>query len=168
MAGSAFPYIKNVRSSGEKKFSILIPSWNNLPYLQLCIDSILRNSSYSHQIIVHVNEGNDGTLQWIESQTHVDYTYSDENVGICYALNYARTIASTDYIVYVNDDMYMCPGWDKILMNEINATGHPFFFFSSTMIEPYRVSTTSVIKDYGRDLTTFEEDRLLAEYSSIE
>ena len=35
--------------------SILIPSFNNLEYLKLCINSINKNSKYKHQIIVHVN-----------------------------------------------------------------------------------------------------------------
>ena len=46
-------------------FSIIIPSFNNLRYLQLCINSIKKNSSYEHEIIVHVNEGSDGTLDYL-------------------------------------------------------------------------------------------------------
>ena len=42
-------------------FSILIPSWNNLDYLRLCVDSIRKNSAHAHQVIVHVNDGSDGT-----------------------------------------------------------------------------------------------------------
>lgn len=45
-------------------FSILIPTWNNLPFLKICVDSIRKNSTYRHQIIVHVNDGSDGTLEW--------------------------------------------------------------------------------------------------------
>ena len=40
-------------------FSILIPSYNNLEYLKICIDSLNKNSKYAHQIIVHINEGSD-------------------------------------------------------------------------------------------------------------
>jgi len=31
-------------------FSILIPTWNNLPYLQLCLESIANNSVFNHQL----------------------------------------------------------------------------------------------------------------------
>ena len=64
------------------KFSILIPSWNNLNYLKLCVHSIRKNSAYTHQIIVHVNEGKDGTLAWIENEADINYTYSTENIGV--------------------------------------------------------------------------------------
>ena len=43
-------------------FSILIPSFNNLNYLKTCIKSLKKNSKFDHQLIVHVNEGSDGTL----------------------------------------------------------------------------------------------------------
>ena len=49
-------------------FSIIIPTWNNLPYLKLVVDSLRRHSAYDHQIIVHVNDGSDGTLDWVRSE----------------------------------------------------------------------------------------------------
>jgi glycosyltransferase involved in cell wall biosynthesis len=49
-------------------FSILIPTWNNLPYLKLAVDSIRRHSASAHQIIVHVNDGSDGTRAWVREQ----------------------------------------------------------------------------------------------------
>ena len=46
-------------------FSIIIPTFNNLNYLKLCISSIKKNSKYNHQIIPHINIGNDGTKEFI-------------------------------------------------------------------------------------------------------
>ena len=99
-------------------FSILIPTWNNLDYLKLCINSINNNSRYKHQIIIHVNEGVDGTLNWLRKQK-IDFSYSRENIGICFALNTASSMAACPYIVYFNDDMYACPDWDHYLYEEI-------------------------------------------------
>ena len=47
-------------------FSILIPTFNNLEYLKICIDSLKKNSNFLHQIIVHVNEGTDGTIKYLK------------------------------------------------------------------------------------------------------
>lgn len=150
------------------KFTILIPSWNNLLYLQLCIESIKKNSVYPHQIVVHVNEGNDGTLNWIKNQAAIDYTFSNKNIGICYALNYAATLATTNYILFMNDDMYACPNWDDVLVKEIETIGHKNFFLSSTMIEPYHTNNPCVIhKNYGTSIENFNEALLLSEISSI-
>lgn len=148
-------------------FSILIPTWNNLPYLQICIKSIRHNSSFPHQIIVHVNEGNDGTRQWLAQQPNVQFTSSETNVGVCFALNQTAALATCDYIVYLNDDMYVCPGWDRALYEEIQALGHNRFFLSATAIERIPQSTCSIRGDFGKDLDSFEEDRLLREFQSL-
>ena len=47
-------------------FSIIIPTFNNLNYLKLCLDSINKNSKYNHEIIIHINEGIDGTLNFLK------------------------------------------------------------------------------------------------------
>ena len=95
-------------------FSILIPSWNNLPYLQCCVNSIRKNSTYTHEIVVHVNEGKDGTLEWVKSQG-LSYTYSADNVGVCYGFNAPAALVTSNYIVLSDDDYYYAPGWDKAL-----------------------------------------------------
>ena len=163
------PIQKKKRSGDENfLFSILIPSWNNLDYLRLCVESIRKNSSHRHQIIVHVNEGKDGTLEWVASQEDLDYTYSPENIGVCFALNGCRGIVASDYIVYLNDDMYVCPGWDAELDREIREIGHKFFFLSATVIEPTHTGNPCVlVMNYGRDPAGFLEEKLLKEYSSL-
>ena len=48
-------------------FSVLIPTFNNLKYLKFCIKSIRKNSNYNHQIIPHVNMGEDGTIELLNN-----------------------------------------------------------------------------------------------------
>lgn len=150
------------------KFSIIIPTWNNLEYLKLIIESIRKNSAYNHQIIIMINEGNDGTVEWVESQSEIDYVHAKENIGICYGLNICRSLVKTEYIVYANDDMYMLPDWDLELFNEIKELGHKNFMLSCTMIEPTFTSNPCVIvKDYGDSLQNFKEELLLKEFSNF-
>ena len=47
--------------------SIVIPTYNNLDYLKLCLKSLKRNSIYKHEIIIHVNDGSDGTLDFVKT-----------------------------------------------------------------------------------------------------
>ncbi|HEX8515382.1 MAG TPA: glycosyltransferase [Bacteroidia bacterium] len=155
-------------STRDAKFSILIPTWNNLEYLQLCVNSIRKNSSFPHQIILHVNEGVDGTLEWVKQQTDIDYSYSKKNIGICYALNNCRQLVATDYVMYMNDDMYVCPGWDAALLDEIKSIGHNYFFISATCIEPDSGNNCMISKNYGKDIESFNEAGLLADFASLE
>lgn len=150
-------------------FSILIPTWNNLNYLKLCIKSVRRNSTYKHQVLIHVNEGSDGTLEWVKKEGF-EYTYSKSNVGICWALNLLRTKVTTDYILYLNDDMYVCPLWDKVLYDEIQKTKDKKFFFSSTMLQARPNSGKCIISpaDYGENSESFDEKKLLNDYMSYQ
>jgi glycosyltransferase involved in cell wall biosynthesis len=157
--------VKSKRSSKESyPFCILIPTWNNLDYLKLCISSILKNSHFDNQIVVIVNEGSDGTLEWVSQQQEIDFIHARQNIGICYGLNIARSLIKSEHIVYANDDMYLLPDWDLALDNEIKSIGHKNFMLSCTMIEPDDTGNPCVVvRDFGRDLSHFTEGALLKE-----
>ena len=57
------------------KFSIILPSFNNLDYLKLCLDSIKKNSKFDHEIIVHVNIGDDGTKEFLNKNSSFLYIF---------------------------------------------------------------------------------------------
>ena len=147
-------------------FSIFIPSWNNLSYLKKCVESIRKNSTYEHQIIIHVNEGKDGTLEWVQ-ENGLDYTYTEKNCGVCLAMNMMRTKVKTDYICFINDDMYVLPGWDEALHQEIQQLDSKLFFLSSSVIQPHTPNEGSIVSNYGDSLESFQEERLLKEYREI-
>jgi len=148
-------------------FSIIVPTWNNLPYVRLCVESIRKNSAFPHQVILHINDGSDGTLHWAQQQ-QIDYTHSPGNVGICIAVNEAGGLAKENYIVYMNDDMFVCPGWDIMLVAEIKKLNTDCFMLSSTMIEPVNHNNPCVIhKDYGQNLETFNESLLLQDCNKL-
>ena len=143
--------------------SILIPTYNNLKYLKLCIDSIIKNSSEKHELIVHINSGSDGTLDYIKEKK-ITYTYSVNNIGLCSSINKAYKLSSKNYILYAHDDMYFCPKWDEILMNEVSSIGHDKFYISGTMIEP---RSGHIMYDFGDTIENFNEKNFLNTYKSL-
>lgn len=161
-------WYRGSRNQNINGFSIIIPSWNNLPFLKLCLDSIEKNSLLSHQVIVHVNDGSDGTLEWIRDSGY-DYTHSYDNAGICWAMNACRTLVKSDYIAFLNDDMYVLPKWDVELWNEIQRLPDKFFFLSSTVIEPVKSPHPGVLSPYnfGTSHENFMEEDLLRDFESI-
>jgi glycosyltransferase involved in cell wall biosynthesis len=150
------------------RFSILIPTWNNLEFLKCCVASVRKNSSEEHEILVYVNEGTDGSTEWCQSEG-ITFIHSDKNVGVCVALNALFEISTQDIICYVNDDMYLCPNWDKPLMEEIASIGHEKFYLSATMIEPEETGNKCVLApfDFGRIPDDFREDALLSTLSEM-
>lgn len=161
-------YVHESMAPNDQLFSILIPTWNNLAYLKLCLKSIEKNSTYRHQILIYVNEGSDGTTDWLETQNY-EYIHNKENVGVCWALNSLRAKVKTDYILYMNDDMYACPDWDKFLWEEIQQLPDNKFFLSATLIQPRPFFCKSVIApaNFGENVETFKEQELLDKYQLL-
>ncbi len=144
-------------------FSIIIPTFNNLKYLELCLKSLKKNSKFDHEIIVFINEGKDGTLEYVK-ENNLNYLHNKKNVGLCKAMNEGVKISSKEYIVYAHDDMYFCPNWDTEFYNEISKTKEKNFFLSGTMIQPFE---SFINLDCGKTIEEFNEVKLLKEYNSI-
>jgi glycosyltransferase involved in cell wall biosynthesis len=158
-----------VAVSQPPAFSIIIPSWNNLSYLRCCVESIRKNSVHDHEIVVHVNEGVDGTLEWVRKQ-NLSHTWSGENAGVCFGFNAPASLASAEYLLLSDDDYYFAPGWDEHLLNEIGKVGHHYFCIAGTMIEHSATNyLTSIIAphDFGKTWDTFREKEFLQKFSSI-
>ena len=145
-------------------FSIVIPTFNNLEYLKSTIKSLKKNSSSKYEIIVHVNDGSDGTKDYLKSE-NISFSWSQDNIGLCSAINAGVKLTNYKYIVYSHDDCYFCPSWDKVLINEINKLNHNKFYFSCSLIEH---SSGHIKFDCGKDLESFNEDRLLKNYKNRE
>ena len=138
-------------------FSIIIPTFNNVNYLKQCIESINKNSTYKHEIIPHVNEGTDGTIEYLKNN-NIQYTHTNYNSGICTGMNMAAKKAKTDYILYAHDDFYFCPKWDLVLKKEVDKIGHNNFYLSGTMVNNGQIELNC-----GNNLDTFNEEKLLKE-----
>ena len=144
-------------------FSIIIPTYNNLKYLKLCLRSIKQNSKYNHEILLHINDGSDGTLNFAK-ENNFNFSYSKDNIGLCSSINLVVRKATTDLILYSHDDMYFCPNWDIYLLNEVKNINHNKFYLSGTMIE----QRSGHIKfDCGSDVSNFDEKKLLENVNKL-
>lgn len=142
-------------------FSILIPTYNNLEYLKICIESIRKNSHYNHQIIIHINEGSDGTLEYVQNN-NLEHSFSDKNIGMPKGLNKASKLTKKNYILISHDDFYYCPNWDVELVKEVNLINHKNFYLSSTMVGAGQVEF-----DAGETFKSFDESKLISNLENI-
>jgi ADP-heptose:LPS heptosyltransferase/GT2 family glycosyltransferase len=146
-------------------FSIIIPTYNTLPYLKLCLKSFREHSAYSHQIIVCADGCSDGTDEFLKTYPGIDKVILDKNQGICSATNQAARLASREYLFLANDDLVASPGWDQALMD--SAT--PDRVLSGVQIEPgwVPVAPCHVQQDFGRTFGEFREQEFL-KYAAVE
>ena len=135
--------------------SIIVPTFNNLKYLKFFLDSLKENSFFNHEIILHINDGSDGTLDYA-IKNNITHTHSEFNIGLCSSMNKAYSHCSTNYILYAHDDMYFCKNWDFFLINEIKKYSHNLFYLSGT-----NVSTRYGLINYdcGTTLENFDKNK---------
>mgnify|MGYP001218091452 CR=1 FL=1 len=146
--------------------SIIIPSFNNLDYLRLCVESLEKNSYYKNEILVHANEANDGTLEYLKSK-NIKYTHSKTNIGLCLACNLIAKKSTFDYILYSHDDMYFLPDWDLILIKEVISIKTKNFYLSSIMINGDPNLNGHLNLHAGDTVENFNENFLLDNYKKL-
>ena len=103
------------------KITFCIPSKDNLRYLKSCIPSI-RNNAFrnDHDIIVFVDQDNDGTVKWLE-EVNKEYNLSyiinpklnEERFGIGKAYDECIKAATTDIVMVFHADMMLGKNADK-------------------------------------------------------
>jgi glycosyltransferase involved in cell wall biosynthesis len=115
------------------KLSIIIPTFNNFHYLKFFLRSLKINSEFDHEIILHINDGSDGTLKYA-LENNIKHTHSKSNIGLCSSMNKAYSLTTTDYILYAHDDMYFCKNWDIFLIKEIKNQNNNQYYLSGTNV----------------------------------
>ena len=137
------------------KLSIIIPTFNNLDYLKFFLRSLKINSTFDHEIILHINDGSDGTLKYA-IENNIKHTHSKSNIGLCSSMNKAYSLTTTDHILYAHDDMYFCKNWDIFLTDEINKQNDNQYYLSGT-----NVSTRHGLINYdcGSTYLDFDEKK---------
>jgi GT2 family glycosyltransferase len=137
------------------KLSILVATYNNLQYLKLFLNSVEKNSNFKHQILIHVNDGSDGTLDFLKKKEY-EFTHTDSNIGLCKSINLVSKKIDTDYILYAHDDMFFCKNWDLFLINEIKKMKNNKFYLAGTNVS---VDRGLINYDCGSSFNNFNEEK---------
>jgi GT2 family glycosyltransferase len=97
--------------------SVTIVTYNSGRYIKRCLESVL-GQSYRHlEIIVIDNASTDGTidlLEQFEDRCHV--VYNCENIGFAAAQNQAISLARGEWILTLNPDVLLMPGFVQALV----------------------------------------------------
>jgi len=145
--------------------SIIIPTYRNPKYLELCLKSCIEQQHNKNEIIVAV----DGYIE--ESQEvldrykqHINILNLGQNQGMQSALNLGVMNATNEKIFIVNDDNVFCKDFDLVIekelkeksvltLNQIEPTGPGIFNFP--------------VKDFGRTPNEFDYEGFINHELSI-
>ena len=156
-----------------------ISTYNNLPYLELAIQSVREHSYWKNApFIIHAENCSDGTNEWLEdnaAQYSLEY-YIDKNdnpKGIGGGMNFCADKVKTEYIMFLHSDFYVTPNWDLELMKVHEKYNDDKLWVNSFRIEPNmfndkdRPGTHFVPKDaFGAYHDDFKPEGLL-EYAKL-
>lgn len=90
--------------------TVLIATYNRLPLLQKTIDSVLRGTRVSHEIIVIDGGSTDGTIEYLRSRHDVTAVLQGERIGTSRAYNSVWREVESRYTVWLSDDTEVAGG----------------------------------------------------------
>ena len=90
-------------------FSIVTPSFNMLPYLELCAASIGDQEGATFEHIVVDGASSDGTVKWLEQHPGIK-SISEKDNGMYDAVNKGLRMANGQFLAYLNCDEQYLPG----------------------------------------------------------
>ena len=140
-----------------EKITFVIPSRNNLEFLQLAYDSIRRLNT-KHEILVLNDASTDGTGEWIDSQEDEDlivyHNPGPERIGIVGMFDKGIEMARTDIIMAYHADMVAGPDLDKHILKHLKRG----VVVSATRVEPplHPDGPEKMLVDFGIEVEDFD------------
>lgn len=153
------------------KLSVIIPSYRNPAYLDLCLKSAFENQDGDNQIIAIL----DG---YVEESKHVINKYPDlnvvefeENKGQTIAHNTGVWLAENEFILIVNEDNVFPRHWDTKLLESVKTKHGEYRYdlvVAPNQIEPVpSIFKSFIIKNFGVTPEEFDYENFLSFEESI-
>lgn len=102
------------------RVSVIIVNWNGLRLLRECLDALGEQIFPDFEIIVVDNGSTDGSVEWLtEHHPSVRVICNAENLGFAVANNQAILASQADFIVTLNNDTRVEPGWLAALVGAV-------------------------------------------------
>jgi GT2 family glycosyltransferase/SAM-dependent methyltransferase/glycosyltransferase involved in cell wall biosynthesis len=111
-------------SEQDPKVSVVVVTYNNLEFTRACLASLDTYSQYAPmEIIVVDNASSDGSpaflSKWAANGENRQVILNDDNRGFAAANNQGLAIATGAYLVLLNNDTYVTPGWIRTLIGHL-------------------------------------------------
>jgi GT2 family glycosyltransferase len=101
----------------EVKVSIVIPVYNQVEFTLACLASVQAESGEIAMEVIVIDDGSsDGTSEILSRIPGLVYHRQESNRGFIAACNCGSEIARGDYLLFLNNDTMVRPGWLSVLL----------------------------------------------------
>src|SRR5882724_4281871 len=96
---------------------VTIVTYNSRQYLESCLESVLQQQYPSLEVVVVDNASMDGTRGVLAGyEDRIRVVYNNSNVGFAAAQNQAIARSSSDWVLVLNPDVVLLPGFIEQLV----------------------------------------------------
>jgi GT2 family glycosyltransferase/glycosyltransferase involved in cell wall biosynthesis len=158
--------VERARAAGFKRLAplpeivpnvaVVIPVYNNAAVTASCLASLRKNTMSPHQVVV-IDNGSAEDIAYDADQNNYAVIRNPSNMGFAYACNQGIAGTYGDFVVILNNDTIVTPGWLERLLwhmqdDETIAIAGPSTNFAST------IQQIKGAYDSEKNLYNFSED----------
>ena len=120
------------KSNNKAEITVVIPNYNGMKYLPECLDTLKmqETGTPAFRVLVVDNGSTDGSVPYLEeraeNQENEACIFLPENTGFCHAVNVGIQAAETPFVILLNNDTKVRPGFVKGLYQAINEKERVF------------------------------------------
>ncbi len=112
--------VKLVKESDMKEVTVVIPNYNGMKYLKICLDALRRQTMKDFRILLVDNGSEDESTAYVREQyPEVELLCLPENTGFCGAVNAGIRKTETPYVLLLNNDTEVFPQFVEELLKGI-------------------------------------------------
>ncbi len=107
-----------------KKVTVVIPNYNGIKFIEECLKALENQDmeAEEYDIIVVDNGSEDGSCQLVEELfPGIRVIPLKTNTGFCHAVNVGIQATETPYVILLNNDTKVSPGFVRVLCQGIEA-----------------------------------------------
>lgn len=119
----------------EIKTTIIIPNYNGLSFMEPCFESLKEQTVRDFKVLVVDNGSTDGSVEWLKEH-RIPSIFLKENTGFSGAVNTGIRAADTPYVLLLNNDTRVEPGFVAAMERAMDQSPK-IFSVSSRMIQMY-------------------------------